>query len=679
MVVAFCFLFGLVADVSVGQTSENVITLSKSDIDPDDQIIYITDSWLFKAGDDPQWASPQYPDSTWEKMSTYLGASELSFIDWENIGWFRFYFKVDSSLVGYPLALIPEQHYGASEIYLDGELLYSMGEVSRFEEESEPYRDNRPRPLVIQDTASHLLAVRFANHNASTYQDYGFSAGFRFLLGDLEYHINSTLENTIISSWPQLFFGGGLVVFTIIHFLLFVFYPSEKRNLYFALFTFFLAALTYTFLEATYAESPLSLIMYHRLSLIAWLFTVIYALRFAYSLFYEKTPNLFWGFFTVGVGLALLTWFNYQQIDFYRELFVLITLLEIFRVLLLSFYDNKEGVWIIGTGLGGFTCGIFYMVFANLELLNGDPILANIVGSSVLILSMSIYLSRDFAQTQDRLKNKLEEVKYLSEKSLEQERLNRQKEVERKLLEAENERKSQELEKARALQLSMLPKQIPNNEKWDIAVFMETAQEVGGDYYDFSESKNGTLTVALGDATGHGMKAGIMVATAKSYFHTLADNHDNLGIIRRMSSGIRNMDLKMMYMGLMLLKSNDHHVQITSAGMPPCLLYDHSNNECKEIVIKGMPLGSRVEYPYKEKQVEICKGDSLLLMSDGLMELFNEKREQLGIERIKQEFKEAAPSSASDILSQITKLIDQWSGAKSQEDDITVVVMKAKK
>lgn len=676
--VAFCFL-GLLTNVSLAQTSENIVTLSKSDIDPDDKIIYITDSWLFEPGDNPQWASPQHPDSTWEKVSTYLGASDLSFIDWEGIGWFRFHFKVDSSLVGYPLALIPEQHYGASEIYLDGELLYSFGEVSQYEKETTPYRDNRPRPLVIQDTTSHLLAVRFANHRALAYRDYGLSAGFRFLLGDLKHHINATLESSISRSWPQLFFGGGLVVFTIIHFLLFVFYPSEKRNLYFALFTFFLAVLTYTLIEATYSQSPIMLVTYDRLSVIAWLFTVIYALRFAYSLFYERTPKFFWGFFTAGIVLALATWFNYSQFHIYRELFVLITLLEISRVLLLSFYQNKEGVWIIGTGLAGFACGIFYTVFANLEVISGDPVLANIAGSSVLIFSMSIYLSRNFAQTQTRLKDKLEEVQYLSEKALEQERVNRQKEIERKLLEAENERKSQELEKARALQLSMLPKQIPNNEKWDIAVFMETAQEVGGDYYDFSESKNGTLTVALGDATGHGMKAGIMVATAKSYFHTLANDHDNLGIVRRMSSGIRNMDLKMMYMGLMLLKSNGHQVHITSAGMPPCLLYDHSNNKCREIVLKGMPLGSRVEYPYQEKQIEVCKGDTLLLMSDGLMELFNEEREQLGIQRIKQEFKEAAPSSASDVLSQITKLIDQWSGAKSQEDDITIMVMKAKK
>ncbi len=84
--------------------------------------------------------------------------------------------------------------------------------------------------------------------------------------------------------------------------------------------------------------------------------------------------------------------------------------------------------------------------------------------------------------------------------------MDRQKENEnKKFLQLENDRKTKELEEARQLQLSMLPKTLPQLPHLDIAVYMKTATEVGGDYYDFNVGMDGTLTVVIGDATGHGM------------------------------------------------------------------------------------------------------------------------------------------------------------------------------
>ena len=64
--------------------------------------------------------------------------------------------------------------------------------------------------------------------------------------------------------------------------------------------------------------------------------------------------------------------------------------------------------------------------------------------------------------------------------------------------------------------MSLLPSTVPELPDLHVAVYLKTATEVGGDYYDFSEEADGTLTVAIGDATGHGLRAGIMVAVAKS-------------------------------------------------------------------------------------------------------------------------------------------------------------------
>jgi hypothetical protein len=91
---------------------------------------------------------------------------------------------------------------------------------------------------------------------------------------------------------------------------------------------------------------------------------------------------------------------------------------------------------------------------------------------------------------------------------------------------AENQRRAQELEEARQLQLSMLPQKIPQLPELDLAVYMKPATEVGGDYYDFHLGKDGALTVAVGDATGHGLKAGTMVTAMKSLFMTLGHEPD---------------------------------------------------------------------------------------------------------------------------------------------------------
>ena len=99
-------------------------------------------------------------------------------------------------------------------------------------------------------------------------------------------------------------------------------------------------------------------------------------------------------------------------------------------------------------------------------------------------------------------------------------------ELRAQLAETENERKTKELEEARQLQLSMLPKDLPQLPNIDIAVYMKTATEVGGDYYDFNVAMDGTLTIVLGDATGHGMRAGTMVTSAKTLFNSYAANPD---------------------------------------------------------------------------------------------------------------------------------------------------------
>ncbi len=246
------------------------------------------------------------------------------------------------------------------------------------------------------------------------------------------------------------------------------------------------------------------------------------------------------------------------------------------------------------------------------------------------------------------------------------------------IIEKDNNRKTAELEEARNLQLSMLPQHTPDLASVEMGMFMKTCTEVGGDYYDYLMDDNGTLTVAIGDATGHGLKAGIVVATVKSYFKTLGNQYGAVELLGQISEGIKNLQIRGMYMGLTIVKIKDNEITIASSGMPPLYLYRKATAHIEEISLKGLFLGSDIAIPYKYITTTLEPGDALLALSDGLPELFNYKREMLGYEPIKSRFIEVATEAPGEIISALTKLGDKWANGKSNEDDITLVVIKAK-
>ena len=251
-------------------------------------------------------------------------------------------------------------------------------------------------------------------------------------------------------------------------------------------------------------------------------------------------------------------------------------------------------------------------------------------------------------------------------------------EAQAKVIQAENERKTKELEEARQLQLSMLPKTIPSLPHLDIAVYMKTATEVGGDYYDFHVAMDGTLTVVIGDATGHGMKAGTMVTTAKSLFRSYSSNPDILFSFQEFTRCIKEMNFGRTSMCLTMLKIRDHSLQISTAGMPPTYIYRSESGIVDEYLFKGMPLGAIEKFPYELKETKLKAGDTILLLSDGLPEIENYNGELYGYNKIQDNFVTVANKSPEDIISFLKNEGESWANNGATDDDVTFVVIKVK-
>jgi serine phosphatase RsbU (regulator of sigma subunit) len=242
----------------------------------------------------------------------------------------------------------------------------------------------------------------------------------------------------------------------------------------------------------------------------------------------------------------------------------------------------------------------------------------------------------------------------------------------------DNERKTQELEEARSLQLSMLPQQPPALPYLDVAMTMRTSAEVGGDYYDYKLHDNGDITLVIGDATGHGLKAGIVVATVKSYFQTLAGQYEAIELLQRISQGIQNLQIRGMYMGLTVMHFSRCRLLIASSGMPPLYLYRGATGRVETILLKGLFLGSRLDVPIQQQIFEVEPGDTLLALTDGLPELFNEERDILDYARIEETFREAGRQSPGQIIDRLLTLGQQWNHGAANEDDITLLAVQVK-
>jgi serine phosphatase RsbU (regulator of sigma subunit) len=252
-----------------------------------------------------------------------------------------------------------------------------------------------------------------------------------------------------------------------------------------------------------------------------------------------------------------------------------------------------------------------------------------------------------------------------------------EQETEQRLLRNEYERKTRELEEARTFQLSLLPKTLPAHPGFEIAVSMQTATEVGGDYYDFHLSEDGVLTAAVGDATGHGARAGTMVTVVKSLFSADSGRSAPRDFLAEAAVAVKRMELERMAMSLILARMQGKTLTLAAAGMPPALLYRAATREVEEIALEGMPLGG-LAYDYQELSLAIASGDTLLLMTDGLPELQDDRGEPFGYPRVRESFQELGGRTPEDVIAGLGDAARTWTGGKPPNDDVTFVVVRAR-
>ena len=239
---------------------------------------------------------------------------------------------------------------------------------------------------------------------------------------------------------------------------------------------------------------------------------------------------------------------------------------------------------------------------------------------------------------------------------------------------ADNERRAGELEEAKKIQQSMLPKVYPKIKSFDVSAGLVTSTEIGGDYYDFFE-KGETLYAVCGDATGHGTASGMMVSIIKSALNGLPALSTNK-VLFELNNIVKKIDLGTLKMSLNICEVNKNKITLSSAAMPPVYLYNSKSKKTEEILIRGLPLGGLKNETFDIQKRGFNKGDVLVMLSDGLPEAENSHGELYDYDRVLNLITKFSQSSSEEIRDKLISEVDRWLEGCVPDDDVTIVVIK---
>jgi serine phosphatase RsbU (regulator of sigma subunit) len=239
----------------------------------------------------------------------------------------------------------------------------------------------------------------------------------------------------------------------------------------------------------------------------------------------------------------------------------------------------------------------------------------------------------------------------------------------------EKEKMERELEVARKIQESILPKQVPAMEGWQIAVRWMPARAVSGDFYDFISFNDGKIGLVVGDVTGKGVPAALVMAITRSVIHAVVKQFCTPSDILSEVNQLLCQDMPSgMFVTCLFAVLDPSSGVLCYANAGHDTPFQRTSEGLLELKARGMPLGVFPGSSYEEMETTLSPGDGILMYSDGLIEAHNPQGEMFDTPRLC-EFLSGQPFEAGviDLLNQ--RLVDFTGPEWEQEDDVTLVTL----
>jgi phosphoserine phosphatase RsbU/P len=245
--------------------------------------------------------------------------------------------------------------------------------------------------------------------------------------------------------------------------------------------------------------------------------------------------------------------------------------------------------------------------------------------------------------------------------------------------ERERERLSHELELAAGIQAGLLPSEAPQHESWRFASFARPCDETGGDYYDYLIGPDG-IDVVVGDVSGHGIAAALIMGTARAFLRAVHDGSpdDPGAIVTRLNRLLANDLGDDVFMSLVLCRlSNEGQITYVSAGHEAPIVYRPSTGAFLGLEETGLLLGIIDDEAYETMLITASKpGDIICCFTDGMWECADHDGLQLGVERFRNIIRASAANGAVAVRDAlVTAAMGQLQGAPPK-DDMTLVVVE---
>ncbi len=233
---------------------------------------------------------------------------------------------------------------------------------------------------------------------------------------------------------------------------------------------------------------------------------------------------------------------------------------------------------------------------------------------------------------------------------------------------------------ARSIQRSFLPSKPPALDGLEVWGRSDSCDETGGDYYDFFRMRDGSLRVAIGDVTGHGVGPALLMATGRAVTRVLMDDEPNLERLmyklnHHIGADVRDGRFITMFVGQ--IDAKEGRFRHVGAGHTPPIWYRKGDDSTHLIHSKGPPLGILKGIDYSAgTDLPVARGDVILFTTDGIMEAMDGKGEQFGMQRLRDLVVAHSDDSARELVEAVCTAVDEFCDGRPLADDATLVAVR---